>query len=89
VSQTVTGCESARINLVVTVYASPALPTVTSPVTFCQNETPTALTATGTGILWYTSPTGGLGSAVAPTPNTATAGSVTYYVSQTINGCEE
>lgn len=88
VSQTVAGCESPRANLVVTVYATPALPTVTSPVTYCQNETSATLTATGTGILWYTSPTGGLGSAVAPTPNTATAGSTTYYASQTINGCE-
>lgn len=88
VSQTVAGCEGPRANLIVTVYATPALPTVTSPVSYCQNETPTALVATGTGILWYTSPTGGVASAVAPTPNTVTAGSTTYYASQTINGCE-
>ena len=60
-------------------------PTVTGTVTYCQNATANALTATATGIntlMWYTVSTGGTGSSTAPTPNTATAGITIYYVSQ-------
>ncbi len=46
------------------------------------------LTATGQNLLWYSVPTGGTGSQVAPTPNTSFIGTSYYYVSQTIDGCE-
>ncbi len=88
VSQTQSCGESPRAQIVVTILATPAAPVVTSPVTYCQNSTATALTATGTNLLWYTSATGGTGSATAPTPSTATAGSVTYYVAQKPATCE-
>lgn len=88
VSQTTTGCESNRTAIVVNVTALPAAPTVVSPVVYCQATTATALTATGTGLLWYTTATGGVGISTAPTPNTAVAGTVTYYVAQT-NSCGE
>ncbi len=88
VSQTSGSCESPRAAITVTVNATPAAPTVTSPVTYCQNATATALSATGSNLLWYTAPTGSTGSATAPTPTTTTAASTTYYVSQTISGCE-
>jgi len=88
VSQTQTGCESPRASIVVTINPTPAAPTVTSPVIYCQNATAVALTATGTGLLWYTVATGGVGSATAPTPSTTATGSTTYYVSQTQTGCE-
>ncbi|SFQ43655.1 Ig-like domain-containing protein [Parafilimonas terrae] len=66
-----------------------ATPTVITPVTYCQNETATQLTATGANLLWYEEATGGIGKTTAPTPSTSTAGTKTYYVSQTINGqCE-
>jgi hypothetical protein len=87
VSQTTSGCESPRASIAVTVNAAPA-PTVTTPLTYCQNATATALTATGTSLSWYSGSTGGTGSATAPTPSTATAGTINYYVSQTISGCE-
>ncbi|OQA95431.1 MAG: hypothetical protein BWY22_02164 [Bacteroidetes bacterium ADurb.Bin217] len=63
-------------------------PTVVSPVTYCQGATATALTATGTALKWYTVATGGTASATAPVPSTVTAGSTTYYVSQTLNNVE-
>ncbi len=89
VSQTVTGCEGPRAQLDVTIKALPSAPTVTSPVEYCEGETASALSATGTGTLtWYTSATGGSGSTSAPTPSTATAGTTSYYVSQVENGCE-
>ena len=89
VSQTLTSeCESPRVVITVTVYPLPGAPGVTTPVKLCQGQTAGPLTATGTGLLWYSSATGGTGSPVAPTPSTATTGTTTYYVSQTVNGCE-
>ena len=66
----------------------PTIPVVTTPVMYCQNATSVSLSATGTGLNWYTLATGGTGSATAPVPSTTTAGTINYYVSQTVNGCE-
>lgn len=87
VTQTI-GCESPRLAIVVNVTASSQAPTVVTPVTYCQNSTAVALAATGSNLLWYTTATGGTGSASAPIPSTTTAGTTTYYVSQT-QGCGE
>lgn len=69
--------------------STPAAPTV-SNVTYCQNATgavPLSATASGGTLNWYgTNATGGTASASAPTPGTATTSS--YYVSQTVAGCE-
>ncbi|WP_329806993.1 LamG-like jellyroll fold domain-containing protein [Flavobacterium facile] len=70
----------------------PSVATVTTPVTYAQGATATALTATvganGTSLVWYTTATGGTGT-TAPTPSTATVGSTSYWVSSTnANGCE-
>jgi hypothetical protein len=75
-------------SLTVTVNSAPSAPTVTSPVTYCQNTSASALTATGNSLLWYTSATGGTGSSTAPTPSTANTGTTDYYVSQS-NTCGE
>ncbi|MCP9752629.1 alpha-amylase family glycosyl hydrolase [Ferruginibacter sp. HRS2-29] len=83
VSQTPGTCESPRTAITVTITAGTPAPTVTTPVNYCLNATAVPLTATGTALLWYTGPTGGTGSATAPTPLTTTAGNTTYYVSQT------
>lgn len=88
VSQTVNGCESTRSLVEVVVNASPGLPGITSPIVYCQNAAASPLSATGTGLLWYTTDMGGTGSATAPTPNTITMGNTDYWVSQSINGCE-
>ena len=88
VSQSSGTCESPRASITVSVTAAPSAPTVTSPVAYCQGASATALTATGTGLLWYTSATGGTGSATAPTPVTTATGSTTYYVSQSTGNCE-
>lgn len=90
VSQTSSdGCEGARSAIVVNVTSTPTAPVVATPLSLCTGTTTAALSATGTSLLWYTSATGGTGSSTAPTPSTATAGTVTYYVSQTsADGCE-
>ncbi|MEO8413273.1 MAG: PKD domain-containing protein [Ginsengibacter sp.] len=84
-----TACGSDAISKQVIVRPVSSIPTVTSPVTYCQNEPAVRLTATGTNVLWYTKATGGTGASTAPTPATSSPGTKTYYVSQTLNGqCE-
>jgi gliding motility-associated-like protein len=69
-----------------------APPTVTSPIYYCQNSAAAQLTATpsvGGTLNWYgTDPTGGTASATAPTPSTATVGTTSYYVSETVGAIE-
>jgi gliding motility-associated-like protein len=91
VSQTNIGsssCEGPRAQIIVNIVTTPSSPTVTSPLNYCQNQTVTALTAGGSNLLWYANATGGTGSTTAPTPSTATVGSITYYVSQSAGTCE-
>jgi len=80
------GCSSTE-SVTITVNPIPTAPSVTS-LNYCQNATVSALSAGGTNLLWYPTATGGIGSATAPTPSTANAGTFSFYVSQTINGCE-
>jgi gliding motility-associated-like protein len=69
-----------------------APPTVTSPVYYCQNSPAVPLTATpsaGATLNWYgTDATGGTASSTAPTPSTATVGTTSYFVSETLGGLE-
>lgn len=86
------GCTASQ-TFTVTVNPRPPIPTVTSPVTYCQNATASSLTASvlsGHSLLWYTTTTGGTGSPIAPTPITTATGSTVYYVSQVnaITACE-
>ena len=81
-----TGCITATP---VTINPLPAAPIITN-LDYCQNQLQIpALTAVGTGLLWYTTLTGGVGSNTAPTPSTTLPGVTTWYVSQTnANNCE-
>jgi len=78
----------AIANKASTPSCSTPAPIVVSPVNYTKDAAATALTATGTALKWYTEPTGGTASTTAPVPNTATAGTTIYYVSQTLNNCE-
>jgi gliding motility-associated-like protein len=89
---TVTSSNTTCTSLASSIFNITAmLPTPVAPTTtarlHCQNTTVTVLTAVGANIKWYTSATGGT-AIPAPTPATATAGIITYYASQTVNGCE-
>lgn len=88
VSQTTNGCESIRSEIEVVVIATPAAPNVTTPFTYCKNDTPEVLQAVGSNLLWYSTSSGGTGASVTPSVNTAIVGSTNYYVSQTVQGCE-
>ena len=88
VTQNVGGCESARALVSIVVEGGPAVPTVVTPVTYCQGATAVPLTASGSGLKWYANNTITTALPTAPTPSTATVGTTTYYVSQTFNICE-
>jgi len=85
VSQTIDGCESARIAVPINIQNTPA-PTGLSPQTFCesQNATLNELAVAGTAIGFYDSLNNGN---VLPA-STLLQDGITYYATQTINGCE-
>jgi gliding motility-associated-like protein len=78
-----TGC---AVSTVVTVNPKPAPPVPAPPFSYCQFTGSGPVSATGTNLLWYgPGVTGGM--ATGPTPSTSLAGTITYYVTQTILGC--
>ncbi len=86
-SQTVSSCESSvRLDVTVSLTASPAAPTGTLTQTFCSGSSGTVanLVATGTAIKWYAAATGG----TALSGTTALVNGTHYYASQTVNTCE-
>jgi len=84
-SQTINGCESERVPVLVTIQNTSA-PIGNQNQSFCSTENATinSIAITGTDIIWYDSSTG---NSVLPT-STLLQNGVTYYASQTINGCE-
>lgn len=81
-SQTTSCGESASRTAVVVTINTTAVP-IANAQSFCVSGTVAALTATGTAIKWYTNASTGTALLTSTTLTTAT-----YYVSQTINGCE-
>jgi gliding motility-associated-like protein len=73
-------------NVVITGAPEPPKPAGVD-VSFCQGEAAVPLTATGTNLSWFTTPTGGAPLPGAPTPSTTAAGVFNWYVSQEVTGC--
>lgn len=84
-SQTINGCESARVPVLVTIQNT-AAPTGNQNQSFCSTENATLnnIVVIGTDIIWYDSL---FGNTILPTSTLLQNGG-TYYASQTINGCE-
>ena len=82
VSQSINGCESTRTEVSITVNDIPEAPT-TSAQDFCGSATIADLEATGTNLTWYETATT---ETVLESTSAVAIGS--YYVSQSINGCE-
>jgi hypothetical protein len=83
VSQTIAGCESQRIMVTVSVGTT-AAPTGTATQDFTTGQTLADFVVNGQNIIWYSDATG---TTVLPSTTVLVSG-VTYYASQTINGCE-
>ncbi|ABG59412.1 T9SS type A sorting domain-containing protein [Cytophaga hutchinsonii] len=79
---------SALVKPTCAVACTTPAPTVTTPVVYCKNASAVALTATGTALKWYTDNTTTTAFSTTPIPSTTVAGTTSYYVSQTLNGCE-
>lgn len=91
-TNTITGCEGSRAEIIVTVNPIPIAPSV-NDISYCLDATTNPLTATASTnctLNWYNSATGGNSTTISPTPSSTTAGTTQYYVSQTntTTGCE-
>jgi gliding motility-associated-like protein len=88
--QSNSGCFNASV-VAVTLLPQPNSPSVSS-VSLCQNETAIPLSAipsNGGNLNWYgTNIIGGTAILNPPTPSTNVPGDYTFYVSQTVQGCE-
>lgn len=84
VSQTIDGCESPLAEVMVNI--EDPVPSAASPQEFCEgdNATIAELAVTGQNLNWYEDASG----SVAIPLNTNLQDGETYYVSQTIDGCE-
>ncbi len=87
-SGSIAGCPVQSGSVVVAITPKPAPPTVTTPILYCSGQVALPLTAFGQNLKWYTDPIGGLGATVAPVPNTGLEDTVTYWVTQSVNGCQ-
>ncbi|HEX8269630.1 MAG TPA: MopE-related protein, partial [Flavobacterium sp.] len=80
-SQTINGLESDRTEVQVTVTTTPA--PAAEDQQFNSGATVSDLEATGTNIQWYQNSAGG-----SPLSDATMLSTGTYYVTQTLNGCE-
>lgn len=90
VSQTVNGCESPRNSVLVQVKLTPGAPS-TTPVEFCQNTPAPVLTAITSGnatLNWYGTGQNAQSTPTPPSVPNNTATTLTYFVSQSLDGCE-
>ena len=75
-------CSFTTSNIILNQVATP--PSANSTQSFNLGDTLANLTVTGSNLQWYSSSTGG-----TPLPlSTVLVNGTTYYVSQTVNGCE-
>ena len=77
-------CPSTSAGVNINSVANPVAPTA-SAQSFCSATSPTVanLTATGSGIKWYSASTGG-----APLSGSTSLSSGNYFATQTVTGCE-
>ncbi len=90
-TQTVSSCESERAGIPVRIKITPTRPGVNA-TDFCQTYNAPTLTASlvsDASVNWYgLNQNGGTASSTAPIPPNNAVGTFTYYVSQTLDGCE-
>lgn len=67
---------------------NPKAPTYTGKTQYCLNEPFEAINIIGSNPKWYYVQSGGSPLPLTPTFNTTTPNNFTYYISQTVNGCE-
>ncbi len=81
------GCETPRARIQVIVTRKPTAPADTDLI-YCKDVETKMLNAGGVNLKWYDAATAGMKYPSTPTPSASKAGTVSYFVSQTVNGCE-
>jgi gliding motility-associated-like protein len=86
-SYTATGislCDTMRLVFYVDTISFSIPPFVTTPITYCQGDAATALSAGGASgaTIWWSTSVGGTETKIAPVPSTGTTGTTRYYVRQ-------
>lgn len=84
-------CRDRQKTFLLTVIPVLAASPTVRDTTYCQNtiSAPLNTNVVGLGTLkWYTTSTGGTGTLISPTPSTVDTGVYTWWVTQTISGCE-
>jgi gliding motility-associated-like protein len=93
---TITGSDTTHCRQLNKIFLLTVIPVLSaSPIArdtvYCQNSTaaPLSTGVVGVGTLkWYTTSTGGTGTTTAPIPLTTSVGTTTWWVTQTVAGCE-
>lgn len=81
------GCsESDNINIAL--INVPSMPFVRTPDVYCVGDTAELLFAIGADLKWYNMPLSGTQYPSTPLPQTFLPSVVSYFVSQTVSGCE-
>lgn len=90
VSQLRNNCESPRVPISFTIAPQPTPPVVSNLAPICQGETipEWASLVNGSNLLWYTTESGGTGTANPPIARTSSPGNYHLWVSQSENNCE-
>jgi gliding motility-associated-like protein len=91
VSQTLDGCESPRVEVPYSILPISPLPQIVADLPdICAGDQAHELgtAVAGTNLLWYSEPTGGVGTSTAPTTSSASAQVYSFWVSQSENVCE-
>lgn len=83
-TQTENNCESQQRLAVSVTINSPAAPTGNATQVFCSGSVVSDLTANGTNLKWYSTPSDGVSLPI----NSILMDGAIYYGSQTINNCE-
>ncbi|MEM9023927.1 MAG: hypothetical protein AAGB22_09305, partial [Bacteroidota bacterium] len=88
-TQTLNGCESAADSATLTIHPIPAAP-VAFDTAACADDTIPGLSATGSNLTWYSDAllTNLAGTGATFVTGDTVPGTFTYFVTQTINGCE-
>lgn len=89
VTETANGCTGPSTETCVLTKPTPAAPVLAGNTTYCEGETPTALTATPdlTGTInWFNTATTNIGTGLNYTPD-LTLGNQTFTATETLDGC--
>jgi len=84
---TASGCTSGRVPVTVTISNCATVAPIVTSATICEGDATGILQATGTGIIWYDAKSVQVGTGTTYKPTDKTAGTFTYYASQTTT-CE-